>query len=182
MLHAQLKKVPTLSALHERSEQLISDLREKGIDEDMARRWAQQNFEQLLPAHPKTECRKLLVGCALVHCDYTVMLSRRLQSRTGPAFGACKESQVNCGSATIMERVFGVREVLASMCGVRRCTVQFTHMLGTLSSPLAHPRYCAVGRSAAVSAGAHAGKGKAPPGGQRGFEALGGTGLGIGGV
>ena len=44
----------------------------------MARRWAQQNFEQLLPAlnsrDPKTECRKLLVGCALVHCDYTVML------------------------------------------------------------------------------------------------------------
>jgi hypothetical protein len=73
-----IKKSPTLSVLHEHSEQFISNLRKKGISEDMARSWAQQTFEQLLPAlnssDPKTECRKLLVSWALVDCDYKVML------------------------------------------------------------------------------------------------------------
>jgi hypothetical protein len=76
-----IKKSPTLSALHERSEKLIFEIREGGIvGEDLARSWAQQTFEQLLPAlnssDPKTECRKLLVGWTLLLSDYQVITIR----------------------------------------------------------------------------------------------------------
>src|SRR6266568_6898209 len=73
-----IKKNPTLSALYQRSEKLISEIAQKGIGEDIARGWAQQTFEQLLPAlnsrDPKIECRRLLVGWALLHSDYQVMM------------------------------------------------------------------------------------------------------------
>jgi hypothetical protein len=73
-----IKKSPTLSALHERSEKLISEIRQKGIGEDIVRAWAQQTFEHLLSAlnsrDPKIECRRLLAEWALLYGDYQVMM------------------------------------------------------------------------------------------------------------
>jgi hypothetical protein len=73
-----IKNNPALSALHMRSEKLISEIRREGVDEDIARGWAQQTFEHLLPAlnskAPKIECRRLLVEWALLDSDYKVML------------------------------------------------------------------------------------------------------------
>jgi hypothetical protein len=67
-----------LSTLHQRSEKLISEIRQNGIAEDVVRGWALQTFQQLLPAlnsrDPKIECRKLLVEWALLHSDYEVMM------------------------------------------------------------------------------------------------------------
>lgn len=57
---------------------MISEILQKGIGEDVARDWAEQTFEQLLPAlnsrDPRIECRRILVGWALLDCDYKVMM------------------------------------------------------------------------------------------------------------
>jgi hypothetical protein len=74
----RIKNSPVLSSLHERSESLISDLLAKGIEEETARIWAKQSFEELvavLDARDKRmECRKLLVGSALWYSDYNVIM------------------------------------------------------------------------------------------------------------
>jgi hypothetical protein len=72
------QKSPTLSALHERSEKLISEVIQNGIAEDIARGWAKQAFAHLLPAlisqHPQKACRTLLVEWSLLDSDYRVMM------------------------------------------------------------------------------------------------------------
>jgi hypothetical protein len=74
-----VKNNPVLSALHKHSEKLISEITQQGgmLEKDV-RAWAQQTFEVLIPAlnskNPKIECRKLLVGWALIHSDYQVMM------------------------------------------------------------------------------------------------------------
>src|ERR1700738_2929670 len=72
-----INKSPVLSALHESSERLISELKQKRIDENAARGWAQQTFAHLLPAlqsrDPRTAVRTLLVEWALLDADYRVM-------------------------------------------------------------------------------------------------------------
>lgn len=73
-----IKKSPVLSSLHERSENLISEICQNGIGEDVARDWARQTFSHLLPAlnsrDARIECRKLLVEWALLSSDYKVMM------------------------------------------------------------------------------------------------------------
>jgi hypothetical protein len=73
-----IKKSPVLSALHVRSEQLISDIKQNRIEEAVVRGWAQQAFQLLLGAlnsgDPRIAIRRLLVEWALVDSDYTVMM------------------------------------------------------------------------------------------------------------
>ena len=74
----RIKNSPELHALHERSESLISDLLAKGIEEEIARIWAKQTFEELVPIlsarDKRMECRKQLVGGALWYSDYHVIM------------------------------------------------------------------------------------------------------------
>src|ERR1700730_17206324 len=74
----QIKNSPELSSLHQSSERLIRDLRAKGIEEETARVWAQQTFQELLPVlsapDKRMECRKLLVGGARWYSDYHVTM------------------------------------------------------------------------------------------------------------
>jgi hypothetical protein len=73
-----IKKSPVLSALHETSERLISELKQNNIDEEGLRGWAQQTFAHLLPAlqsrDPRIVVRTLLVEWALLDSDYKVMM------------------------------------------------------------------------------------------------------------
>jgi hypothetical protein len=76
----RIENSPELSSLHGRSERLISDLLANGIEEETARIWARQTLEEIvgiLDARDKRmECRKLLVGGALLYSDYNVMMVR----------------------------------------------------------------------------------------------------------
>ena len=74
----RIRNNPELIELRERSEKLIADLRAKGIEDETSRIWARQTFDELLPVlsarDKRRECRKLLVGAALLYSDYHVIM------------------------------------------------------------------------------------------------------------
>jgi hypothetical protein len=89
-----IKKSLVLSSLHERSEKLISEIRKEGIDEDVARGWARQMFDHLLPAlnsrDARIECRKLLVEWGKPRCvdEKDFLKANVMRTCSAPAVGA----------------------------------------------------------------------------------------------